>query len=96
MVILIVCWCVCSFGFYMLAYVLKYLEGSIFKNAYTSSAGEIIGKLSTIPLLRYISLRRVALIAFGMGALGSLLLIIAGDNESLVPWILVIARLGFS
>ena len=80
----------------MLAYVLKYLEGSIFTNAYTSSAGEIIGKLSTIPLLRYISLRRVALIAFGMGALGSLLLIIAGDNESLVPWILVIARLGFS
>lgn len=80
----------------MLAYVLKYLGGSIFTNAYTSSAGETIGKLSTIPLLRYISLKKVALIAFGMGSLGTFLLILAGDNQTLVPWALIVARLGFS
>lgn len=93
---LCVCWMSTSFGFYMLAYVLKYLNGSIFLNAYSSSAGEIIGKLSTIPLLRCISLRQVFLIAFTMASGGTLLLLIFRDAEGWIPMILVIARFGFS
>ena len=76
LLVLIVCWMACSFGFYMLAYVLKYLNGNIFLNAYSVSAGEIIGKLTTIPLLRCTSLKRVFLIAFGTGSLGVLLLVL--------------------
>lgn len=79
LLVLVVCWMSCSFGFYMLAYVLKYLNGDIFLNAYSVSAGEIIGKLSTIFLLRCTSLKRVFLIAFGMSSLGSLLLVIFRD-----------------
>lgn len=60
----------------MLAYVLKYLNGSIFLNAYSSSAGELLGKLSTIPILKCTDLRRVFLIAFGFSSIGTLLLIV--------------------
>ena len=96
LLVLTVCWMSCSFGFYMLAYVLKYLNGSIFINAYSSSAGEIVGKLSTIPLLRCTSLKRVFLIAFTMSALGMLLLVIFSQSESWIPVMLMIARFGFS
>lgn len=51
LLMLMLCWMACSFGFYMLAYTLKYLEGSIFFNAYASSIAEIVGKLSTICVL---------------------------------------------
>ena len=96
LLVLIVCWMSCSFGFYMLAYVIKYLNGNIFLNAYSVSAGEIIGKLSTIPLLRCISLKQVFLVAFGMSTLGTLLLILFRDADSWMPLILIVARFGFS
>ena len=96
LLVLCVCWMVTSFGFYMLAYVLKYLNGNIFLNAYSVSAGEIIGKLSTIPLLRCISIKRVFLVAFGMSSVGMLLLILFRNADDWIPLILVVARFGFS
>lgn len=96
LLVLMVCWMSCSFGFYMLAYVLKYLKGNIFVNAYSSSAGEIVGKLSTIPLLRCTSTKKVFLIAFTMSALGMQLLIIFSQSDTWIPVMLMIARFGFS
>uniref|UniRef100_A0A7S3HVQ1 Major facilitator superfamily (MFS) profile domain-containing protein n=1 Tax=Favella ehrenbergii TaxID=182087 RepID=A0A7S3HVQ1_9SPIT len=96
LLILVFCWSACSMGFYVLAYVLKYLNGSIFLNAYSSSFGEILGKLSTVFLLRCISIKRVFLLAFGVSSVGMMLLILCGDNDELVPWILGFARIGFS
>ena len=96
LIILVVCWCACSFGFYMLAYVLKYLKGDIFINAYSSSFGEIVGKLSTIPLLRCTSIKRIYLIAFSLSSVGVLLLIIFKDSDNWIPLILMVARFGFS
>ena len=90
------CWMACSFGFYMLAYVLKYLEGSIFFNAYASSAAEIIGKLSTIFVLQCASLKRGLLISFGTGLLGIFLLIFFSDSESWIPLMFFIAKFGLS
>jgi len=96
LLVLLVCWTSCSFGFYMLAYVLKYLNGSIFLNAYSSSVGEIVGKLSTIPLLRCTGMRRVFLIAFGLATIGTLLLASFSQSELWIPMMLMVARFGFS
>lgn len=94
--VLLVCWCSCSFGFYMLAYVLKYLNGNIFMNAYFSSVGEIAGKLSTIPLMRCLSLKRVFLVAFGCSSVGMTLLVCFDGSDKMIPLMLMIARFGFS
>ena len=76
LLVLVVCWCTCSVGYYVLAIILKYLSGSLFLNLYSSGAGEIAGKLSAIPLLRCVSLRPVFMISFGLAAIGLLLLIV--------------------
>jgi len=94
--VLMLCWMACSFGFYMLTFVLKYLNGSIFVNAYASSFAEIIGKLSTIFFLQYTSLKRVFLISFSLATVGTFLLILFSDNDLWIPVILLIAKFGFS
>ena len=76
LLVLMFCWMACSFGYFLLAYVLKYLGGSIFINAYTSSFAELAGKLSTIFILQCTSVKRVFLISFGLALLGTGLLIL--------------------
>lgn len=94
--VLMICWMACSFGFYMLSYVLKYLHGSIFVNAYASAIAEIVGKLSSIILLRFMSLKRVLLIAYGTAAIGTVLLITFSTSAAWIPLMLLIAKFGFS
>ena len=96
LLILMFCWISSSFGFYMLAYILKYLNGNIFVNSYCSAAGEILGKLSLIPILRCTSLKRVFLICWSTAVIGTLFLIIFSDNETLIPIMLIIARFGYA
>ena len=80
----------------MLAFVLKYLHGNIFLNAYSSGAGEILGTLSNILILRCTDLKRVFLIAFGSATMGTMLLLIFKQSDSLTPFLLILARFGFS
>ena len=95
--VLMLCWMACSFGFYMLAFVLKYLNGSIFVNAYVSSFAEIAGKTSTMPILRCgASLKRVFFVSFGLSLLGVLLLIALRSNDTWIPFMLLIAKFGLS
>ena len=96
LLILMFCWISSSFGFYMLAYILKYLNGNIFVNSYFSATGEILGKLSLIPILRYTSLKRVFLICWSTAVIGTLFLIIFSNNETLIPIMLMIARFGYA
>ena len=81
-------------GFYGLAYVIKYLDGNIFLNFYTSSAGECFGKLSVILLLRWISPRQTLLLGLSVSSVGLLLLILCNDRPDLMPLVLAIARIG--
>ena len=96
LIVITFCWASCSFGYYMLAFVLKYLHGNIFLNAYSSGAGEILGKLSNIPILRCTDLKRVFLIAFGSATMGTMLLLIFKQSDSLTPFLLILAKFGFS
>lgn len=94
--VLVFCWMACSFGFYMLNFVLKYLQGSIFFNAYASSVAEIVGKLSTIIVLHYTSLKRTFFISFTLALFGTILLILFSQKSAWIPVMLLIAKLGFS
>ena len=96
LLVLIVCWCTCSVGYYVLAIILKYLSGSLFLNLYSSGFGEIAGKLSAIPLLRCASLRMVFMIAFSFASLGLLLLIILQNYENITPVLVLLTRYSFS
>ena len=81
----------------MLAYVLKYLHGSLFMNAYASALAEIAGKSSTMFIFKCASLKRVFLLAYGSSLVGVLLLILLGSSsDSWVPLMLLIARFGLS
>lgn len=96
MIVLILCWCTCSIGYYVLAYVLKYLNGNVFLNGYASAAGEIAGKLSTIPILKYFSLKRVFLLAFGMCIMSLTLLMLFIESDTLTPFLVLMNRFWFS
>ena len=96
LIVLVLCWCTCSIGYYVLAYVLKYLNGSIFSLGYASAAGEVFGKLSTIPILKYLSLRRVFLLSFGMSTISLALMILCADSDLLTPVLLLVNRFFFS
>ena len=96
LIVITFCWATCSFGFYMLAFALKYLNGNIFLNAYSSGAGEILGKISTILILKCTDLRRVFFIAFGCATAGTSLLVIFNRSDIWTPFILMLARFGFS
>ena len=76
--------------------MLKYLHGSIYLNMYSSGAGEIAGKLSVIPMLRCVSLRRLFMIAFSLASLGCLLLILFRNTDAIIPVLVLITRFAFS
>lgn len=88
----------CSFGFYMISYYLKYLDGSIFLNAYVSAVAEILGKLSTIVVMKYASLKRVFLYGYGLALFGIFFLItISPDSANIwIPLVLLIFKFGIS
>ena len=74
--------------------MIKYLKGNIFFKAYSSSAGEVIGKLSVIFLIRCMSLKRILLLGYCISSISVLLLIICADKEQLMPWLIGFARIG--
>lgn len=80
----------------MLGYVLKYLDGSIFLNTYASSVAEFFGKISTVLVLKYMSIKRVFFVSFGMSLVGIFLLICLSTNESWIPVMLLITKFGLS
>ena len=96
LLVLVLCWAACSFGFYMLVYILKYIKGNIFVNAYAAAFAETAGKLSTVIALHYAPLKRVFLISLSLSLIGILLLIVFGQNGTWVPLMLLIAKFGLS
>ena len=74
LLICIVLWMMCSFGDYGLVFVLKYLGGDIFINAYTQAIAEVIAKLSVGVFVTKTNLRSLFVTAYGFGAFGALLL----------------------
>ena len=80
----------------MLAYVLKYLKGSIFLNSYASSVAEFFGKLSTVIVLKHMSIKRVFLTSFSLSLIGVFLLILFRNTDAIIPVLVLITRFAFS
>lgn len=97
LIICIFLWVICSYGYYSLTYVLKYLGGDIFVNAYTSALAEVIAKLSVSALVLHTGLKRLFILAFGLGTIGTLLLCFSSQSSgSYVAVSVFIAKFGFS
>merc|ERR1712062_221969 len=56
----------------------------------------MIGKLSTIVVLQYASLKRVFLVSFSLSLTGIFLLIVFSGSDSWIPLMLLIAKFGLS
>ena len=55
---------------------LKYLGGNIFLNSYVNGISEIIAKLSTVPVLACLGLKRLFFWSFTIATISALLLAI--------------------
>ena len=51
MLILVTIWMTVSFSYFLINFQLKYLGGNIYVNAITTSLAEMVGKLSSSPVL---------------------------------------------
>jgi hypothetical protein len=60
-----------AFAYYLIAFELKYLGGSIYINAVITSLSEIAGKLSAGVVMVKIGLRPLYLFSFGFAAIGT-------------------------
>ena len=97
LMILVFIWCTLSFSYFNVGFVLKYLQGDLFKNVYASSISEIIAKASSSFILLYVGLKPLFGITFGLTLIGSLALIFLGsENEFLVSAMVLVAKFGIS
>ena len=91
-----VAWMVMTLGYYIINLVLKYLNGNIFTNSYTTACGEIIGKLTAGFCIIRIGLKKMYLLAFGLAILGAVLMIVFAEYGTLIPYCVFISKLGYS
>jgi len=70
-----------SFGYYMIPVNLKYLGGNIFLNSYVNGSAEIIAKLSTVPVLACLGLKRLFFWTFAVAGASAMLLAVYAQND---------------
>lgn len=75
-VILTIQWTVASFSFYLLMFMNKYYEGSIFINYYLDGLGGIVGSLLSLPAYYYLRMRYSFLISITLTLLGAIFLLL--------------------
>ena len=85
-----------TLAYYSLNLFLKYVAGNLFTNNYTTAAGEIAGKLSAGLVISAIGLKRLYLVAFGLGMLGALVMIVFSEYGSVIPYCLFVSKFGYS
>ena len=71
LLLLIVLWMTTAFSYYLIAFQLKYLGGSIYINAIITASSEIAGKLSGGAVFVRIGLRPLYYFSFGLAAVGT-------------------------
>jgi len=102
LLILIMIWSVTSFGFYMMNFILKYLDGDIFVNTYVFGSAEFVAKMTASLILVKVGLKRLLLIAYSLTCAGVLLLALffgsatSTNHLLLTPCLLVLTRFGLA
>lgn len=67
-------WCAVSFSVYLLMFMDKYLEGSIFNNCYAEGAAGIIAASIGARMYQKMGMRNMYLFSFSLALLGGIII----------------------
>ena len=97
LLIMIYAWSTLAFGYFLVNFELKYLQGDIYKNAYTSSVAEIIAKLIGGIVLVKFGLKPIFAFCFTIACIGAVALIFVTDaNDWIISMLVMGAKFGIS
>ena len=89
-------WVVMTIGYFMVNFLLKYLAGNIYTNSYTTGCGEIVGKLTAGYMIYRFGLKKLYLVAFGLGIAGLLLMLAFINFGAMTPYLVFVTKFGYS
>lgn len=69
-----VMWCACSFSCYLLNYLNKYLEGSIYQNHYNEGIAGLLAIFAGAQIYSILGKKMAFLLAFGLAFAGGLII----------------------
>lgn len=98
-ILLSVEWAVCSFNFYLLSFLLKYIHGNIYVNSIVSSVADMIAYSVSGYLFSKLKVKKSLLIYWTVAFVGGIVLLIlegVNANDYLVATFVMISRLGMS
>lgn len=78
-------WCASSFSCYLLNYMNKYLEGSIFQNHYNEGVAGLLAILAGAQIYSVLGKKRAFLLAFGLAFAGGLLIFLLESGIVVLP-----------
>ena len=97
LLIMIYTWSTLSFGYFLVNFELKYLQGDIYLNAYSSSVAEIIAKLTGGCVLVKFGLKPIFAFCFLIAFIGSLSLIFVTEADDwIISFLVMVAKFGIS
>lgn len=74
-------WCSASFNYYLIGFLLKYLPGNMFQNAFSSVFSEIAGYVIGGLLYKMIGTRKSMLISLIISFTGGILIVFFGRDD---------------
>ena len=95
-IIMIFLWSACSFNFYLMNFQLKYLNASVYYNAYASSISDMVGFSCSAFLYKKVRLRYAFCICYSVSVLGGLLYLFFGYNLTFEPYFIFLGKLGIA
>ncbi|TNV80292.1 hypothetical protein FGO68_gene6246 [Halteria grandinella] len=96
LLILIFVWMASAFNYFLINFRMKYLGGNIFVNIAVAASSEIVAYTCSGIFYQKIGIRFTLMGAFAISCLGSICLIIWGNNATLIPIMILATRFGVS
>lgn len=89
-------WLVCCFGFFLINFTIKYLNGNVFYNYFMNSVSQVLSNICAGILFKKTGIKPTLLTGCTCGILGSLMYILFGEYEDYVPYMVLFSKFGCS
>ncbi len=96
LVLMVFMWAASSFGYYLINFQLKYIQGDFFINTITSSVTEIPANILGGLAYHKLGMRITLISCFAISIVGGICLIIWFNEVSIIPVFILAARFGVS
>ena len=96
LVIMVLAWSASSFNFFIIGFYIKYIPGNIFNNVISTSIADAVSASAVGVIVQHWGAKKTMLASFGCAALGGILLIMAGENQTYILWMMFVTRFGIN